>query len=88
MHKHLKSFLAVIIAFCISFNFAAVKAKGTDTNKTNDTDTSLVEVYDGFGNLVYECETLEEAEEFIYGETWSSFDQNDVHGTRSASSFF
>lgn len=87
MQKWLKALIAMICAICVGFNFMSISANEIDTNKTSGTDTPQVEVYDGFGNLVYECDTLDEAEAFINGETAHSIDNNGIQGARSVGEF-
>lgn len=86
-----KIFKTVLILICSTFmclNCTTIGAKEIQSNEIPTSESSQVEVYDGFGNLVYVCDTLEEAEFYINNNEHEQTSSINAVNPASVGSFF
>lgn len=75
LRKILSCICSAMVIICLFPNFNSVMADETSSPK--DDEPELFEVYDGYGNKIYEANSIEEAENYIFylkGKTKSNSD--------------
>lgn len=88
MSKIFKTVLTVLCATFMCLNILPVGAQEIQSNEVPTSENAQVEVYDGFGNLVYVCDSLEEAEVYINSSQNAQMDSNDSVNPTSVGTFF
>lgn len=87
MRKKLSSIICFVLSLLVTCSALPMNISAAEPE-----EDKIFEVYDGYGNLVYEANSIEEAEEYIGNALGLTNDptvdgENNVNGTRSAASF-